>query len=1081
MESISAGRRVTRAVLVGSTAMLAGLALAGLGSAAYAQQAQGGSSGGGSANGQQVQEVVITGSRIPRRDYTADSPIVTVTNQAFENTSQPEVEDTLNKLPQFQAGLNNQISQAQQVQPSATATPGTSALDLRGLGPNRTLVLVDGMRFQPANALGFVDTNSIPSSMIDSVEVVTGGASAIYGADAVAGVVNFKLKQNFEGMELDAQYGVSEHGDDREPHISVLFGSNFAGDKGNVTIGLDYFQRSVVLEANRNFYLAGYDDPGTNAGGSYPFLSYASYDWGSNASFVGDDFILNAPSAAALTSIFGAGVYPASGSSVTVNPNQTVFYSGIGANGAGAPGYSGPTQPGFKVQTNGNLGQNNLSAPLSLPLTRWSVFESAHYDITSDIQAYTEGSFTQDRVTTSVLASPAVQFWGASIPHDAAHPVPAELEALLDSRNGGVNGVDPFDGNAPIGPSSPWALQMDLDNVLGPRTTIDTTYTYNLVAGLKGALPVNDWTWNVFGTHGQTSAFSNLVSGFASTKAWQEFLDLPNYGENGTITGIAQQSAHCTSGFYGAIFEGTMPSQDCIDAITAQMETETELTQNVVEADFNGTLFNLPAGPLKFAAGGDYREEIFGYTPDPLLDVTSVNDAPIGLFPSAPVNGRIGVKEGYGELLVPVVKDMPLVQSFDLDLAGRYSSYDWHGGDPSVNGGTSGWTYMANGNWKVNHWLSFRGGYQLAVRAPNVAELFQPTTANVVGASAGDPCANTTPVPWGNNASNPNRLKTQQLCLALIQTTNPTAGTTFYVPGGSANNYTGLFPFYFPLTIDHDMGNPNLKPEVAHTWTAGIVLRSPIQNSLLSRFQGSIDWYSILINGAITPVTSETSYEQCLDANGTSNPTLTITGSPFCSLIQREAITGGNRFANAPFENLGKEKTEGLDFTANWGADFADMGLGVIPGSLLVNWQLNWLWKFDIQNLPGAATLEYAGTESGPAGDAFRYKMFTTLTWANTWGSLGITWEHLPAAKDASVVVTPSSTTEGPGSYDEFNLFATWKISPAYELRAGVDNLFDRDPEVVGTIPGVTNSLGTTLPDYDVIGRRFYVGVRARF
>ncbi|HEY5412008.1 MAG TPA: TonB-dependent receptor, partial [Caulobacteraceae bacterium] len=535
------------------------------------------------------------------------------------------------------------------------------------------------------------------------------------------------------------------------------------------------------------------------------------------------------------------------------------------------------------------------------------------------------------------------------------------------------------------------------------------------------------------------------------------------------------------SGLYGAIFEGQTPSQDCIDALTAQMKTETELSQNVVEADFTGSLFDLPAGKLKFAAGADYREDVFLYSPDPLLDTSSINDAPIGLFPSAPVTGRIGVKEGYGELLVPVLKDLPMVQSFDLDLAGRYSSYDWHGGDPAVNGGTSGWTYMAQGDWKVNPWLRFRGGYQLAVRAPNIAELFQPTTAGVVFANAGDPCASTTPVPWGNNASNPNRLATQKLCLALIQTTNPNAGTTFYAPGGSANSYTGLFPFYFPITIDHQMGNGNLKPETAHTWTAGIVLRSPVQGPLLSRLQGSIDWYSIKIVGAINPVTSEVSYEQCLNASGSSNPSLTVGGSPFCNLIQREAITGGNRFANAPFENLGELKTEGLDFHMNWGADFGDLGMHAIPGSLILDWEFNWLWKYDIQNIPGGAVLEYAGTVNGPAGSAFRYKMYTTLTWANPFGSLGVTWLHLPGARDASLVVTPSSKILGPGGYDEFNLFGTWKLSARYEFRAGVDNLFDRNPNVIGATPGTTNALGTTIPDYDVIGRRFYVGVRARF
>ena len=1068
MQSIGMGRRVTRAALVGSTALLASWVVGG--QAAHAQDAP--------AANSTVGEVVVTGSRIARRDFTANSPIVTVTSQAFQNTSQVAVEDTLNKLPQFQAGGLNQITQAQQVQPSATSTPGTSALNLRGLGANRSLVLVDGMRFQPANALGFVDINSIPSSMIDSVEVVTGGASAVYGADAVAGVVNFKLKHNFQGMTIDAQYGLSQHGDDREPHVSVMFGSNFADDKGNVSIGLDYFQRSIVYQRDRDFYLAGFNDPGTNAGGSYPFLPYAGYDWGINASFVGDDFVLNAPSPAALAAVFGPGVFPAAGSNVNVNPNQTLFYPGKGANGVGAPNYSGPLQPSFKIQTsNGSLGANNLHAALSLPLTRWALFESAHYQLTDGIEAYTQGSFTQTKVTTSVLASPAVQFWGASIPHDAAHPVPAQLEALLDSRNHGVNGVGfipNVDLGEPIGPSSPWALQLQLDNVLGPRTTVDTSYTFNFVAGLKGKLPVNDWTWNVFGTHGQTSAFSNLVSGFGSTVSWQKFLALPNYGQNGTISLGSQQSAHCTSGFYNTIFLGQTPSQDCIDAITTQMKTETELTQNVVEADFTGSLFALPAGELKFAAGADYREDVFSYSPDPLLNVTSISDAPMGLFPSAGVTGRIGVKEGYGELLVPVLKDVPLVEGFDLDLAARYSSYDWHGGVPAVNGGTSGWTYMAQGDWKVNNWLRFRGGYQLAVRAPNVAELFQPVTAGVVGASAGDPCAITTPVPWGNNAANPHLAQTQALCAALIHRNDP---NFVYNPA----TFTGLFPFYFPITIDHQLGNANLNPEKAHTWTAGIVLRSPVQGPLLSRVTASADWYNIRIVGAISPVTSEVSYEQCFNANGSSNPTLSITGNSFCNFIQREVGTGGNRFANAPFFNLGSLKTEGMDFHIDWGSDFEQMGLASIPGSLLLDWEMNWLWKYDIQNVPGQAKLNYAGTVNGAAGSQFRYKMYTTLTWANPVGSLGLRWLHTPSARDASTVVTPTSKTLGPGSYNEFDLFGTWKLTGAYELRAGVDNLFDANPKIVGAIPGTTNARGATLADYDVLGRRFYVGMRARF
>ncbi len=259
------------------------------------------------------------------------------------------------------------------------------------------------------------------------------------------------------------------------------------------------------------------------------------------------------------------------------------------------------------------------------------------------------------------------------------------------------------------------------------------------------------------------------------------------------------------------------------------------------------------------------------------------------------------------------------------------------------------------------------------------------------------------------------------------------------------------------------------------------MLRSPAQGPLLSRFTASADWYNIRIVGAIQPVTSEVSYEQCLDANGSSNPTLSITGNTFCNYIQREVGTGGNRFANAPFFNLGSIKTEGMDFHIDWGADFEQMGLSSVPGSLLLDWELNWLWKYDVQNVPGQAKLNYAGTVNGAAGSQFRYKMYTTLTWANPIGSVGLRWLHMPSARDASTVVTPTSKTLGPGSYNSFDLFGTWKLTSAYELRAGVDNLFNTDPQVVGRIPGTTNAQGSTLADYDVLGRRFYVGMRARF
>ena len=223
-----------------------------------------------------------------------------------------------------------------------------------------------------------------------------------------------------------------------------------------------------------------------------------------------------------------------------------------------------------------------------------------------------------------------------------------------------------------------------------------------------------------------------------------------------------------------------------------------------------------------------------------------------------------------------------------------------------------------------------------------------------------------------------------------------------------------------------------------------------------------------------------------MKADGQSNPTLSITGNPFCAYIEREVGTGGNRIANAPYFNFGALKTTGVDVQFDWGADFSDMGLGMIPGSLNLNFVLNWLGKYDIQSSPTGKVLNYAGTVGGPtsqSGSQFRYRTFTTLSWTHPKGDLGLRWRHDPSAANAAGVIGPT-TLLGVKSHDEFDLFGSWKVNNTYSLRAGVDNLLDRDPEIFGidtSTASPNSSRGTTLYDYDSIGRRFYVGIKARF
>ena len=1040
MLQTSSKRSASRALLLTST-MLAGMLMS---EAAFAQEASEGA----------VSEVVVTGSRIVRRDFTAVSPIVTVNQQTFESRSGPEIESTLNQLPQFSTGLGNSIGQAGNGQPSATSSPGASTLNLRGLGPNRNLVLMDGRRAQPANAQLFIDINTIPAAAIEGVEIITGGASAVYGADAIAGVVNFKLRRNFQGFEVDARYGITEHGDNKEPEFSAVMGGNFADGKGNAMFGASFLQRSEVKQIDRDFYRARFNDPTTNSGQNYPFLPYLGYDCGGNASFAGLPAFANCPSAAVLNGIFGAGVLPAGASTFNVNPNGTVFFPTKGANGQAAPRYSGPlASAGFKLENSGALGAEDLQASLSAPLTRWSSFGSAHYDITPHITAFLQGNSSEVRVTTNFLASPAVQFWGAPIPHDAAHPTTPELEALLNSRPN---------------PTAPWAMQIRVDSVLGRRAGEDTTNVYQLLGGLRGDLPGTDWTWEIYGSHGRTSFLSVSSAGNGSVERLKAFLALPNYGANGTISRQSLQSAHCTSGFYGALFNGTRPSQDCVDAITTKMQSTSQLTQDIVEGTIQGGLINLPAGQLRYAAGFDYREQRFAFTPDPLLDVLSTADAPIGLFPTGSTKGAINVKEVYGELLVPVLKDLPLVRAFNLELGLRYSDYNTAGGS---------FTYKAQGDWAVNDYIRFRGGYNVAQRAPNIAELYQNQSPLVVGAAAGDPCANTTPVSWGNNASNPNLAKTQALCAALIKKFDP---NFVYNPA----TFTGLFPFFFPITIDNQQGTPTLTPEKAKTFTAGGGLKSPIKNTWLERLTASVDWYDIKIADAIIPLTSETLYEQCFNADGVSNPTLTITGNSFCNYINREAVTGGNRNAQAPFFNYGGLRTMGIDAQIDWAVPAPSMFS--TPATFSINFVMNYLMKYEVQTSPTGKVVNYADSINGgvTSGSQFRYKTFTTFNYQTGPVAVGLRWRHFPGAKDADAILNPKSTLVGVGSHNEFDLFGRWQINRTLMFQAGIDNLFDKEPEVVGrnTSPTALNSdLGTTLPEYDVLGRRFFAAIKARF
>jgi len=372
-----------------------------------------------------------------------------------------------------------------------------------------------------------------------------------------------------------------------------------------------------------------------------------------------------------------------------------------------------------------------------------------------------------------------------------------------------------------------------------------------------------------------------------------------------------------------------------------------------------------------------------------------------------------------------------------------------------------------------------------------VTELFTPRGGSSLTTGT-DACAfyaAQTPT-WGNRPENPNRLNLQILCQQLLTRDGAPAG--LYVPGANANSYAFNVlgtTTYFPFVIGQVEGNRNLLSEKADTVTAGIVFNSPFEAAALRRLTFSVDYYKIDIDGAIGTPNHDTIYQQCLDARynsligsaaGSHTGAELAAGNPFCALIQREYVAGtpnvfgADRKYSAQYLNQGGITTRGIDVQLDWGTPLADIGLGSVPGSFSANIQYSKLGKYAVAAFPGAAFIDNTGTT---VNSSFDYRLFTTLGYNVGPVSVGLRWQHLPGLDTA-----PGSppTSFGVEKHDQFDLFGRWAISGSYELRAGIDNLLNADPEIVGAST-TNNAQGTTSSNYDTFGRRFFVAFKAQF
>jgi len=961
---------------------------------------------------QEVSPIVVTGSRIARPDYVANSPIVSIGETALENSGRLTVEKALAQMPQFTGAFGEGNGGSN----NTGLSGGQAYASLRGLGAKRTLILLDGRRLQPSNPDGSVDLNTIPEALIQSVEVITGGASTTYGSDATAGVVNFRLRNNFEGVELYGEAGISEYEDGESYRVGAITGGEFADGRGNAVIAFDYTKRERALEYTRDYYRYRSDIPGL-----------ATIPQGTAL------FGANTPSLEAVNAVFqglyGTPALPGNAAGrytgwIGFNTDQTLFSE------VGVPVYNlrdPESDSAYLVSTDANNQQLNygyVGGSLQSDLNRYSVFANVDYEVTDNITAF--GQFTFTDYTSLGVSNPtlASNVYGLSVP--VTNPfIPDEFASILASRPS---------------PGENFTFYKAF-NILGSRLQ---GYEYNVwqgTAGLSGTVGVKDWTWQVYGSESR-ARFQNEQTGGASASALSRLLNSPTGG-----------TELCEGGFNP--FGDLTPSQACIDYISRRTLNTNELTQRVVEGSVQGGLFGLPAGEVRFALGADYRYNSYGFEADSALNQADGTSDILGYSVLRPASGSVATKEIFAELLVPVLSDVFAVQEFNLDLGYRYSDYNSIGGAH---------TYKADFDWRVFEPLRLRGGYNRSIRAPSVGELYAPVSTGSVGIGTptanntnGDPCDVRSSFRQGANAA-----QVRALCLEQG------------VPEAIIDSYQLGTAQVFALTG----GNPDLEEEKADTLSFGAVVESPFASPWLSGINLSVDWYEIKVEDAIGPLSISQGIQFCFNSGG-NNPSFDP-ANYYCSLIERSPASGVPLNPVQPLLNLGSFTVRGVDVQFDWRFDLDNVFAGN-TGQVSLNVAASYLDDFIIQALPGASAYDYAGStgtgiESGAGTAHPEWKTITSLTWSQDGHSVGVRWRHLDSMIASARVVTPTSDTRGIGAYDVFDFNARAALFGDTELRVGITNLFNRKPPQLGDTPGTYDP-----QNYDVIGRYFNAAISTRF
>jgi outer membrane receptor protein involved in Fe transport len=984
-----------------------------------------------------LEGITVTGSliQVHSRSEVSSSPLATIGLAQITAAGQVSLDSAIGRMPQFAAAQGQ--SEVGDVQGATGFQGGQSYADLRGLGAERTLVLLDGQRLVPTNPNGAVDLNLIPMALLENVDVITGGASATYGSDAVAGVVNFRLRQDFQGIQLSAQTGGSTKGGGQENSASVVMGSNFADNKGNAVIDIEYNQRDAITGADRTFF----SDPANfnRAVPRAPEGIFSAGELGGNIPISAVNSVL--AGYPGTTPVAGTGNY---GGYIGVNSDGTLFTTR--APGTCVQNYKGPVGkiPGLAISPNCTTIENYLGKYffVQVPSHRINLFSKVTYNVNEDLQAYAQVNFMSSTATDN--NGPAFSGPGKFVYVPQDNPFVTgntALMSLLNARTASTAGGIPSTG--------PLEMESWLTG-LGPRIESFHYNDYQLTAGLNGWFGWSSWKWNAFASYGQTN-FNNDQQNNINLPALETML-------YGTANYIGSNGNNCVGYAWNPL--GNHPlSPGCLAYVTGTAHNNMVLSQDYFQGTVSGDLGSLWAGAVEAAFGADYRSDRFNYKADSSLNPAfNVMPSPIPadiISPSYDLIGSTGgsmnVGELFGELSVPLLSDKPFVKKLSLDLGERYSHYDLFGGEN---------TWKTSLRWRVDDALMFRGGFNRAIRAPSLQELYNPTV-QAQDSINGDPCE-----VGSLQRSSANAAQVAALCQAQGVPASVYPSFTY-----GLNSANGIIT-----------GNTGLQPEKSDTYTLGWVLTPHFEAPMARDLGMSLDYYHTAINGAIAGVTLDAVLQNCYNANN-SNPSYSASNA-FCQRITRDPTTGAITLGRESSQNIGSYVTTGVDVEAHWGFSLHDLGLP-LGGRMKLQTFISYVRSLTISGVPGVAAANYAGsiadTSTALAADGSsisdlshpRWKANTTFGYSIGPVSAALHWRYISGMAD--LMGGAGSGYPGVPAYNYFDLDAHWQATHDIMLTAGVTNLTDKAPPRIAGAPLLTDAA-----TYDVVGRTYFVGIKAK-